>query len=362
MTCQLLWEESEDMNNVTTYKVPNTRLGSKAMYSNIINRNNVTLGQNKYGDLSALKETRYFSAVDAGIYFGDVYIDECVDISFTMQQSTLPITGYNSYVFDTCAQGARIIQGSFAINFTKSNYLYEILNSIDTTNTGATLSSINKPCNQITMDKNTKAPMYNKCFNIVIPYGEVNTIINKQLLKLSTMIVLKGVHLVSCSQAFGTASNCGGSTIVEQYQFYARDIAFDNNNATETEVKNDVIEKEDITLNSLTAYDKNGAYSLLGNITINNQNIEAITNITAIFNNKYSTSFQYDDESHTFTRYLSTAKSKYKNGFDQAIATYLYKEGMGNNAPVIVPITFDYNYYNDDVEHSLTILTQVRYK
>ena len=72
------------MNNVTTYKVPNTRLGSKAMYSNIINRNNVTLGQNKYGDLSALKETRYFSAVDAGLYFGDVYIDECVDISFTM--------------------------------------------------------------------------------------------------------------------------------------------------------------------------------------------------------------------------------------------------------------------------------------
>ncbi len=350
------------MNNVTTYKVPNTRLGSKAMYSNIINRNNVTLGQNKYGDLSSLSETRYFSAVDAGIYFGDVYIDECVDISFTMQQSTLPITGYNSYVFDTCAQGARIIQGSFAINFTKSNYLYEILNSIDTTNTGATLSSISKPCNQITMDKNTKAPMYNKCFNIVIPYGEVNTVINKQLLKLSTMIVLKGVHLISCSQSFGTASNGGGATIFEQYQFYARDIAFDNNDTTETEVKNDVIEKEDITVNSFIAYEKSGAYDLIGNITINNNNIEEITNINAIFNNKYSMSLTYDSDSYTFSHHISTAKSQYKNGFDQAIATYLYKEGMENSAPVIVPITFNYNYYNDDTAHSQTTLVQVQYK
>ena len=350
------------MNNITTYKVPNTRLGSKAMYSNIINRNNVTLGQNKYGDLSNLTETRYFSAVDAGIYFGDVYIDECVDISFTMQQSTLPITGYNSYVFDACAQGARIIQGSFAINFTKSNYLYEILNSLDTTNTGATLSSISKPCNQITMDKNTKAPMYNKCFNIVIPYGEVNTVINKQLLKLSTIIVLKGVHLISCSQAFGTASNGGGATIFEQYQFYARDIAFDNNNATETKVKNDVIEKEDITINSFIAYEKNGAYDLVGNITINNSSIEEITNINAIFNNKYSMSFEYDSDSYTFSHHISTAKNKYKNGFDQAIAAYLYKESMEHTAPVIVPITFNYNYYNDDTEHSQTTLVQVQYK
>lgn len=350
------------MNNINIYKSPNIRLGSKSIYSNIINRNNVTLVQNKYGDLSHLSETRYFSAVDAGIYFGDVYIDECVDIAFTMQQSTMPITGYNSYVFDTCAQGARIIQGSFAINFTKSNYLYDILNSIDTTNSGATLSSTNKPCNQITMDKNDKSPMYNKCFNIVIPYGEVNTVVNKQMLKLSTTIVLKGVHLVSCSQSFGTASNGGGATILEQYQFYARDIAFDTNGSSETEVIKDIIEKDDITVNKFVATYHNMHYVLSGDLTINNDQIEEISEVNAIFNNKYSLSLSFDPDNNTFSKTISTIKNKYKNGFELAIAEYLLDSSMDNTVPVIVPITIKYSYENDDLEHSQTALIQIQFK
>ena len=69
---------------------------------------------------------RYYSSIDAEIYFGGIFIDEVTNIAWSVQQQALPIYGYNSYCFDDVAVGARLINGQFTINFTEANYLQKI--------------------------------------------------------------------------------------------------------------------------------------------------------------------------------------------------------------------------------------------
>ena len=78
------------------------RLGNKTLFNNVVpNQNNVNV--------------RYFSSIDAEIYFEDLYIDECVQINFAVQQQALPLYGYNSYVYDDIALGSRILISHFEI-------------------------------------------------------------------------------------------------------------------------------------------------------------------------------------------------------------------------------------------------------
>jgi hypothetical protein len=73
----------------------------------------------------------YFSGADMHIYFGDIWVDEITDISFTLQEEVLPIFGYNSYTYDTIARGKRMIQGQFTLNFTSTGYLQQVLTHAD---------------------------------------------------------------------------------------------------------------------------------------------------------------------------------------------------------------------------------------
>jgi hypothetical protein len=69
----------------------------------------------------------YFSGADVNIFFGDIWVDEAISLSFQIEESVLPIYGYASYTFDTVARGRRIVSGSFAINFKTTGYLQQIL-------------------------------------------------------------------------------------------------------------------------------------------------------------------------------------------------------------------------------------------
>lgn len=236
------------MNTINTYNTSESkysgRLGNKALYTNI---------NNNPGSL--YKQTRYFSGVDAEIYFGETYIDEAVNINFSLQQNTMPIFGYNSYVFDTCAQGSRLIQGSFTVNFVRSCYMYDVLNTLSIVNSGATLSSINHACNNQYPSKNTKAAMWDKCFDIAIAYGNVKVSEGNGMPKpldvdLSTMVILRGVYLIGCEQEFGTSqpngkgASTGGIPLYETYYFYARDIEYEYSNAPSTNSKPDDYESD----------------------------------------------------------------------------------------------------------------------
>ncbi|PFN24608.1 hypothetical protein [Bacillus cereus] len=72
----------------------------------------------------------YYSGTDIRIYFGDNWIDEIVEIEWTVQEQLAPIFGYASYTWDKVARGNRLVQGSFSINFKEAGYLQTVLNSL----------------------------------------------------------------------------------------------------------------------------------------------------------------------------------------------------------------------------------------
>lgn len=69
----------------------------------------------------------YFSGCDVSIYFGDVWIDEINSLEFKLVENKVPIYGYNSYTWDAVAYGARMVSGSFVLNFREANYLNNVL-------------------------------------------------------------------------------------------------------------------------------------------------------------------------------------------------------------------------------------------
>jgi len=74
--------------------------------------------------------TSYYSGTDARIYFGDIWVDEIVEIEFGLQEQVAPIYGYGSYTWDVVARGNRVVAGQFVINFKEVGYLQTILNSL----------------------------------------------------------------------------------------------------------------------------------------------------------------------------------------------------------------------------------------
>lgn len=215
---------------VIAYSSSRQRLGNKTLFTNLVkNQNNVNV--------------RYFSGIDAEIYFEDVFIDETVQISFNVQQQALPLYGYNSYVYDDIALGSRLVSGQFTINFTKSNYMYQVLD---------TLSAM-KNNNQTSIVKNisSRAPLWNKTFDIYMSYGDAK---QSPRVANSTILVLKRVSLTSCSQELDYT----GQPIYETYSFVARDIDF----ITEGEYQEQTSQKLEAVTPVVAAYfdpsDKDG--------------------------------------------------------------------------------------------------------
>jgi hypothetical protein len=72
-------------------------------------------------------ESAYFSGRDAAVYFGDQFIDEIVEIHFSVHEAVIPYYGYASRIWDAVVRGHREISGVFTINFKKSGYILSAL-------------------------------------------------------------------------------------------------------------------------------------------------------------------------------------------------------------------------------------------
>ena len=73
----------------------------------------------------------YFTGSDVGFYMGDIWIDDIVDLEFSMTEQIMPVYGYASYTADAFVRGNRIIQGAFTINFKSVGYINEVLRHKD---------------------------------------------------------------------------------------------------------------------------------------------------------------------------------------------------------------------------------------
>lgn len=83
-----------------------------------------------YANAGKRNYASYYSGTDIRIYFGDQWVDEIVEIEWSLQEQVAPIYGFASYTWDKVARGNRIVQGSFVINFKEAGYLQTILNSL----------------------------------------------------------------------------------------------------------------------------------------------------------------------------------------------------------------------------------------
>lgn len=220
---------------------------------------------------------RYYSSMDAEIYFGNEYVEDIYDISWSIQQNNVPLFGYNSYTYDEVARGNRLIRGQFMINFTSPNYLFSILKAANKANTTmvTNIASYNVPALSAdkkpefrmnsfgTKERGHHNAMWPETFDIDIIFGE------KSGAGDPVHIILLGVVIGSAQISLNAGPNSltpspGGSSIYEIYSFMAQDI--------KTEVLNSSFKTEDYDDTYRETYNSNevGTYST----TIDNTNTE----------------------------------------------------------------------------------------
>jgi hypothetical protein len=77
----------------------------------------------------AIYPEEYFSGSDVSVYFGSEWVDEINAITFALSEYVQPLYGFNSYTYDYIQRGARLVRGSFRINFREAGYLMNIVNN-----------------------------------------------------------------------------------------------------------------------------------------------------------------------------------------------------------------------------------------
>lgn len=177
---------------------------------------------------------RYYSVIDAEIYFGNEYVEDVADVSWQIIQNVQPLFGYNSYTYDEIARGNRLIHGSFLINFTNPNYLFAILEAANKANvvpiTGMTDYSVpaytteGTNISQGVKGRNTDrerghhANMWPQTFDIDIIFGE------KSGAGLPVHVLLLGCAIQSCQQVLSASATGSPPVVMEQYSFIGQDI------------------------------------------------------------------------------------------------------------------------------------------
>jgi len=70
---------------------------------------------------------QYFCGANISVTLNDFWLEEAVGISYSVMNSQAPIYGYCSSLFDAVAPGQKIVQGSMVVNFVGPNYLYQVI-------------------------------------------------------------------------------------------------------------------------------------------------------------------------------------------------------------------------------------------
>ena len=167
--------------------------------------------RNAYTVHNGKSHRRYYASNDADILFNGHLLEELIQIQWSENQQTMPLFGYNSYTFDEIAQGSRIIQGQFAINFIVPDYLNQILedNVQDENVILKSSAAVHK--------SNDRAPHFSTKIDIAIYYGEKNK--KDHFLGEAPGVILKDCYITSEGQVLDTQ----GQGLSELYSFVAKD-------------------------------------------------------------------------------------------------------------------------------------------
>ena len=177
---------------------------------------------------TAFGDRRYFSSIDTDIYFGDTLIDEMVAFDFIIEEKKIPIYGYNNYVPKRIITGQKTIQGSFAINFTKTFNLKYILDEV----TESIYANDYEVVQYFCADDN--AAIFNKGFDITLSYGDAKDDSGFKSYNACTQ-TLVGCYITSYRQALDTS----GEPILDMYTFIAKDLIIQNESINYKNKKDD---------------------------------------------------------------------------------------------------------------------------
>jgi len=128
----------------------------------------------------------YYSASQAQIYFGDVFIDEINSIQFATITNRTPLYGYADKLFRTVATGNLIVQGSFTINYVEANYLNIIGKAIVNRDLGSAQGIGRHHSDQFLFEEqyyNGQMPHPNVTFRELQTVNEVRNLGNKEFKK-----------------------------------------------------------------------------------------------------------------------------------------------------------------------------------
>jgi hypothetical protein len=147
-----------------------------------------------------------------------------VAFDFVIEERKIPIYGYNNFVPKRIITGQKAIQGSFAINFTRSYDMHYILENV-----AESLYATEYEEAQFFCADDNKA-LFDKGFDITISYGDDRDDSGFKSYNSCTQ-TLVGCHITSYRQAFDTS----GEPILDMYTFIAKDLIVEYSSQPEPE-------------------------------------------------------------------------------------------------------------------------------
>ncbi len=157
---------------------------------------------------------RYFSSLDAEVFIGGERILDIVRLDFSYEEKKMPFYGFNSFWPSRIFVGQKIIQGTFAINFTEPGYIAKLLQKIDGSAAQDSTSLVGQTCSL------ENSPLFGKAFDILVGYGGFN--VENEASFRNTHQILEGVMVNGYSQILDTS----GEPVMEVYSFMAKNLKF----------------------------------------------------------------------------------------------------------------------------------------
>lgn len=180
---------------------------------------------------------RYFSSLDAEIFIAGERILDIVRLDFSYEEKKMPYYGFNSYWPSRIFVGQKIIQGTFAINFTEPGYIAKLLQKMGTSSAMQSNSElIGKACSI------ENSPLFGRAFDILVGYGGYNT--NSHESFRNTHQILEGVYINGYSQILDTS----GEPVMEVYSFIAKNLKIGGYEFDENQYKGNYADKENLEI------------------------------------------------------------------------------------------------------------------
>lgn len=247
-------------------------------------------------------QKRYFSSLDAEMYIGEERILDIVRIDFAYEEKKMPYYGFNSFMPSKMFVGQKLIQGTFAINFTEAGYIAKLLQKIEKSKLAKDYDLIGQTCS----DEN--APLFGIPFDILVGYGGHN--IKSEVSLNTTYLEIQGVYVNGYQQILDTS----GEPVMETYSFIAKSLAFHGfeypkTSSSSSDTTDDISDESTTSSRSMQIVEKRLGTEMKELIEKCNNNKDILGLVVNVIHSLHSS----DNESHIYVDFEQQLNSDKNN-------------------------------------------------